>query len=112
MGERCPHCGSDDYGPVNEGHEHACLSCGYDTEHGTAAVCPGGRHYNEGRKARGLCCDACYDRIPRDLPGHPRWRSERRSAIAKAKRIRLTFVTAQVRVVDEALLDWLRANPS
>lgn len=71
MSDPCPHCGSEDYGPVNEGHEHACLTCGYDTEHGTLGVCPGGLHPRDGKR----WCKPCHDRMPRDLPGHPRWRS-------------------------------------
>jgi len=116
MTEPCPHCGSEDYGPVNEGHERCCLSCGYDTENGTLGVCPGGMHPRDGSKARSLCCDFCYDRAPRDLAGHPRWRSARKAAIARARRVWSLRIrggtTPEVLLIEEALVAWLRENPA
>lgn len=82
-GDTCPHCGSTDYGPVNEGHERACLSCGYDTEHGALGVCPGGFHPRDGG---GPACPACLARLPRDVPGFARWRSQRRTLVARSRR--------------------------
>lgn len=104
-GDLCPHCGSEDYGPVNEGHEHACLTCGYDTENGTLGVCPGGLHPRDGA----LCCNPCRDRVPRDLPGWPRWRSYRRTAQANARR-GFPYAGRMVDAVDDAVVAWLREH--
>lgn len=106
MDDPCPHCGSDDYGPVNEGNEHCCLTCGYDTEHGTVNVCPGGLHPKDGQ----VCCDACWKRAPRDLPGQPHWRSRRRSARPRA--YRSTFAWRECEDIDAALTAWLRDHPA
>lgn len=103
--ERCPNCGSEDYGPVNEGHELCCNACGYDTEHGTFGVCPGGKHPNDGQ----VCCDGCWDRPPRNLPGQPRWRSRRRSLMAR--RFKPDAVWGELEAIDSALVGWLRDHP-
>lgn len=103
-GDVCPHCGSEDYGPVNEGHERCCLTCGYDTENGALSVCPGGMHPRDGQ----VCCDACWKRAPRDLPGQPRWRSRRRSAVARGRRSSWAWV--EVEAIDTALVAWLREH--
>lgn len=103
MDERCPYCGSEDYGTVNEGHGWCCLTCGYDTDHGIGGVCPGGLHPRAGKK--GLCCDACWKRVPTDLPGHPRWRS----ALRRLAKMRWR---TQMLPIEEAVLAWLREHPS
>ena len=102
MADPCPHCGSDDYGPVNEGMEQCCLTCGYDTEHGTAGVCPGGLHPRDGSR---ICCPACWKRVPRDLPGQPRWRSALRTLNARGH-----HWTALA--IEEALVKWLAEHPA
>jgi len=104
--DTCPHCGSEDYGPVNEGHARACLSCGYDDEHGTLGVCPGGPHPRDGQ----VCCDACWARAPLDLPDIPRWRSRRRSARPLARK-GWNSAWHEMERIDAALVAWLRANP-
>jgi hypothetical protein len=100
--ETCPHCGSEDYGEAGP-YVMVCLSCGYDTEHGTQAVCPGGKHPND---AGQLCCDTCWDRIPRHLPDQPRWRSRLRYA-----RRRGGWSWGEVEKIHKAMLEWLAANP-
>lgn len=105
--DECPHCGSDDYGPVNEGHEHACLMCGYDTEHGTTGVCPGCLHPRD----RQVCCDACWARAPRNLPEQPRWRSRRRSAAPLARK-GWASAWREMEQIDAALVAWLREHPA
>lgn len=105
-GDLCPHCGSEDYGPVNEGNEHACLTCGYDTENGTLGVCPGGKHPRDGQ----VCCDTCWNAPPRNLPGQPRWRSRRRSLMAR--RSKPDHVWLELEAIDKALVAWLRAHQS
>jgi len=76
--ERCPHCGSGEYGEATA-HIRVCLTCGYDTENGASGVCPGGAHPKDGRGD--MCCDACWKRIPARLPdvdGSMRpWRARR-----------------------------------
>lgn len=111
-GDTCPHCGSEDYGTVNEGHAHACLTCGYDDENGTLSVCPGGKHY---RDAVGPCCRRCYKRAPRDLPGTPRWRSRLRIVKAEAKRLGHPVLYGaamrEATAIERALIEWLTEHP-
>lgn len=111
--ERCPHCGSEDYGTVNEGHEWCCATCGYDTEHGTLGVCIGGKHPldNRGRRsaARGVCCGDCYKRIPRDLPERPRWRSRWRTLNAITWKYPTHY--AELNAIQDAMRAWLADHP-
>ena len=103
----CPHCGAEDFEDVGRGTPRICLSCGYDDDNGTLGVCPGGLHPRDGQ----VCCDACWARAPRDLPGQPRWRSRRRAAIRLSGR---GFNTAwrELEAIDAALTTWLRENPA
>jgi hypothetical protein len=101
----CPHCGSTDYGPLSTA-ALVCMRCGYDTEHGAEWVCPGGMHPRDGQ----VCCDACWDRAPRNLPDAPRWRSRRRSL--QARRRRSCFAWAEIEAIDTALIKWLQEHPA
>lgn len=116
MGEdRCPNCGSDDYGLATE-HVRACLTCGYDDEHGPVAVCPGGQHPLDAgqRNVRSrVCCAACYQRIPRDLPGYPRWRSALREAYSvRIYSPRRREAVELRRNIEDAMCAWLAEHPA
>lgn len=72
---RCPHCGSDDYGPIDAGVD-VCPDCGYDSENRTPAPTCVGCGVQIGVV---ICCDACWARVPTRLPGATRpWRNELR----------------------------------
>lgn len=114
----CPNCGSEDYGPVNEGHERCCLACGYDTENGTQGVCPGGKHPLDGNRSRlapsrTLCCDACYKRLPRDLPEWPKFRSRLRSNYSQRMGISPDYFAGrrENEAICEAIRTWLSEHP-
>ena len=107
MSDHCPHCGSEDFGTFADHHPHVCLTCGYDDEHGAAAVCPGGRHPND----RGqLCCDECWKRIPTHLPDQPRWRS--RLAHARRYARGMSYIGwDEAEKIHEAVRAWLADHP-
>jgi len=109
--EKCPHCGSEDYGEIGGANlPSVCLTCGYDTESGTSGVCPGGKHPKDSKG--NVCCDWCWDRPPTNLPDQPRWRSRRRALMRRTRKF--DYVWNELEQLDAALLAWLRdhqANP-
>lgn len=83
-------------------------------------VCPGGLHPLDASPrrspSRSLCCDACYQRMPRDLPGYPRFRSALRETFALSNprsHYEIRYAAQDKRAaIFEAIRTWLAANPS
>jgi hypothetical protein len=53
-----------------------------------------------------VCCDACWERVPRHLPGYPHWRAR----WAAAQRDGDWYADEEVEAIRDELLDWLRDN--
>lgn len=51
-----------------------------------------------------ICCDPCWDRVPTNLPGQPRWRSRLRGA-------RQTRDWPAIDRIIVAVHAWLTAHP-
>lgn len=108
-GDRCPHCGSEDFDSVGPHFPRVCLTCGYDDEHGASGVCPGGKHPND---ADQICCDGCWNRMPRDLPGYPKWRSRLRAALRQTRRGSSSVrAWSDAEGIHKAIRRWLADHP-
>lgn len=68
-----------------------------------ALECPGGRHPNTPGQ---LCCDACWERVPTNLPDWPRWRS--RLAAARRSGGYGWFIAERIH---DAVKAWLSEYP-
>lgn len=108
--DECPHCGSPDFENVGSGTPRICLDCGYDDENGATFVCPGGKHPLD---SSGPCCPACRKRVPRDLPGLPKWRMRLRKANADVKRLPrfdAALAATEVRAIEIEVRAWVERH--